>query len=467
MLPESEAQLTSSSSEAMKLQPFHFQPIFSLAFAAGLFLAPQASKAGVLLDIYAEAVEAAPVKKGGDLRSQAAKQNVITNQRSFLPRIAVDARELWVNQNLSLRDDGFGDRSNSSDYANTRANVELDQPLYDPTIKPKIEASKAHERLVNSQSQFIVELKTRRVVDQFLGAARLQKLIEATDRVIVRLENELKDVEKRKDTNVATISEVQNIRLALAAMKRDRSNYNLNRNYALVNMGPGGKSLANSQLQWDQSKSPAEWSLDEEGEKNSAELKGLQAEADEFTHQASAVKRRSWPVFSLVAHYGLDNGGNPEFGGIRNGNRDLNYFEGGIAVRWNIFDRGMNNSEAKEYELKQQAKQAELQEKVEERAQIAANSKELLKYSKRSVNELTRLVDEYKVLMDSSARAYKAGQGSYVDSITAYIAYESAMRDWIDAQYALLNHQIAHFAEASGWNKELVEKVDGMFTLVK
>ncbi len=421
----------------------------------------------MLLDIYTEAVETAPGKKSVDLRSQAAKQNIVTNKRGFLPRLAVGARELWVSQNLSLRDDGFGNRSNSSDYANTRANVELDQPLYDPTIKPKIEAAKAHERLVNSQSQYIMELKTRRVIDHFLDATRLQKLIDTTDRVIAHLESELRDVTKRKDSNVATISEVQNIRLALTSMKRDRSNYVLNRNYALVNMGPEGEVLVGSQLEWDPSKGPAGWSLDGEGEPGPPELRGLQAEADELGHQAAAVKRRSWPVFSLVAHYGLDNGGNPEFGGIRDGNRDLNYFEGGIAVRWNIFDRGMNNSEAKEFELKQAAKQAELQDRINERARMVTNSKELLEHSKRNVDELAHLVNEYRVLRDSSSRAYKAGQGSYVDSITAYIAYESAVREWTEAKYTLLQRQITYFAQTAGWDKALVEKVDGMFALVK
>ena len=432
-----------------------------------LLLVPSAGIAGVLLDIYSEAVESAPVKKAGDLRAQAAKQNVTTKKRSFLPRLLVDARELWVTQDTTLSGDGLGTRNNSSDYANTRANVELDQPIYDPTIKPKIEEAKAHERLINSQSQFVIEMRTRRLIEHFVGAAKLQRLIGATDRVIVKLENELRGVTKRKDAKVATVTEVQNIRLALASMKRDRSNYSLNRNYALVNMGAGGKLLAGQRLEWNQAKSPAKWAVDEGEAVEPAELKGLRAEVDEYAHQASAVKRRSWPVLSLVAHYGLDNGGNPQFGGLRSGDRDLNYFEGGIAVRWDIFDRGMNNSEAKEIELKRQAKEAELQERINERERLTANSKELLKYSKRSMNELAGLMEEYRVLRDSSARAYKAGQGSYMDSISAYIAHESALRDWTEAQYALLHRQISHHAEASGWNKSLVSKVDNMFTAVK
>ncbi len=439
---------------------------FVLPAVGALLISSINAQAGVLLEIYSEVVESAPIKQSGDLLSQAAKQNIITKKRNYLPRLSFDAQELWVDQDITVND-SLGSRGVRSDYENTRLNLALDQPLYDPTIKSKIEVAKAKGRQVESQAQLIIEAKTRRLIERFLEAAKLQRLILSTDRVINRLEKELQEVLKRKEANVATVSEVQNIRLALASMKRDRSNFSLNRNYALVSMGPSAKALRKKQLQWSESKGPSSWGKSADEENVAPEVKNLRAEVEEFHHQSREVKRRSWPVLKLVARYGIDKGGNPEFGGFRTGNRNLNYFEGGVALQWNIFERGMNNSEAKEIELQKEAKKAELQQMMEDRVQLAIYSKELLTHSRNSMNEFESLMKEYKVLKDASARAYEAGKESYMDSITAYMAYESALRDWTNAQHELLHRRITFYAQSTGWDKSLVQKVDEMFKVAK
>ncbi|MCF6313051.1 MAG: TolC family protein [Verrucomicrobiales bacterium] len=438
-----------------------------LALTAVVFLTLSFyAQAGVLLDIYSEAVESAPIKESGDLRSQAAKQNIISKKRNYLPRLTFEGQQLWVDQDITINN-AFGLRGARGNYENTRLNLELDQPLYDPTIKSKIEVARAKGRQVESQALLIVEVKTRRLIEQFLETAKLQRLILSTNRVVSRLEKELQEVTRRKEANVATVSEVQNIRLALASVKRDRSNFSLNRNYALVSMGPSAQELRKKQLQWRESKGPSSWGKSADKKGVAPEVKNLRAEVEEFHHQSRAVKRRSWPVLKLVARYGIDNGGNPEFGGLRTGDRDLNFFEGGLALRWNIFERGMNNSEAKEIELKKEAKKAELQQMMEDRDQLATYSKELLKHSRTSMNEFKSLMKEYKILKDASARAYEAGKGSYIDSVTAYMAYESALRDWTNAEHELLRRRITFYAQSTGWDKGLVQKVDAMFEVAK
>lgn len=137
---------------------------FTLSVAGALLISSLNTQAGVLLDIYSEVVESAPIKQSGDLLSQAAKQNVTTKKRNYLPRLSFDARELWVDQDITVND-SLGSRGARSDYENTRLNLELDQPLYDPTIKAKIEVARAKGRQVESQAQLIVEAKTRRLIE--------------------------------------------------------------------------------------------------------------------------------------------------------------------------------------------------------------------------------------------------------------------------------------------------------------
>ena len=42
-------------------------------------------------------------------------------------------------------------------------------------------------------------------------------------------------------------------------------------------------------------------------------------------------------------------------------------------------------------------------------------------------------------------------------------AREAAQRDWILARHDLLTRQIALHANATGWNRDLIQKVDGIF----
>ncbi|MCB1235464.1 MAG: TolC family protein [Verrucomicrobiae bacterium] len=443
----------------------HARPSLCLALPLALTLwgsTPDRGQAGPLLELYEETVESAPLKTAADLEAQAAAQAVTTKKRRILPRLSLDFRELWVKREI----DGAGaidSRASDDEYENRRLNLELDQPLFDGTIKPEVAAAKARQRQMDSRSQWVAENRVREVVGEFVNAVKLLNLIDSTDGAIARIDSELEAVSRQKDANVATVSDVQNVRLALVSLKRDRGNYEIQLSESLSRLGAGSGLFDSVNLDWSRGGAHDSWLSELEAEADTAEIAMLQAEAEEISHQATATRRRSWPVLSLYSHYGTDHGGSAEFGGFRNDYRDLNYAEAGVVVRWNLFDRGMHRSEAKELELRGRAKEAELEEVVRERDRAASLDQTLVYHAQNSLDELDELRREYAVLEEAAEKAYRAGQGNYINFISVYLAREAAQRDWILARHDLLTRQIALHANATGWNRDLIQKVDGIF----
>lgn len=447
----------------MKCFSASFRPLQAVMALACIVVPQLECRAGGLMDVYNSIMTTDPASQVVDFHNKAAEQNVITQKRGYLPKLEVTAREAWAYQNI--RESGnpvFP--AGKGDFERRRAGVELDQPLFDPTVKPSIEASKARLRQVQSRGALNTEFQTREIVQEYLRLARYQELIGSVDRVIARLESESAAIAKSNDAKIATVGDVQGIKLSLAAMKRERSNFAQYQNRSLALLGVGPEVLRSASMSSDSLKDHSSPATPEAaaGEQK-ADLLVLRAEMDEYASQASVEKRRSLPTLSLYGQYGLYQDGGSIFGSAL----DQDLYEVGVVLKWDIFDRGINNSKAKEYEYLKRAKEAELlvRQRDSERASKAA--RDILAQSKRSVAELADLVEQNKVLMVSAARAYDAGKETYINSINAYLASEAATREWINARHDLVMTQVAARAETGGWNKSLVEKVDTLFASSK
>lgn len=428
-----------------------------LGAISGVALVSGHLRAGVLQDVYDGAKASTPDAARYELL--AAEQNVKTQQLRWMPRVSTTARELWTYQDVSESGSLVFQEGNDN-YDVTRVTVEIEQPLFDSTIKPRIDASRARLEQQQLRTRASTEWQTRLIVEGFLKTVRLQALVRSSDRVIARLEKELEGVTKSYDAKVATITDVQNIKLALAGMKRERNNFVQQLRYDLAAMGPSAEALKSAGVQMVEDADldaifpplPAEQS-------RLASAGILGAEVDEIGHQSAAAARRSLPTVGFYAQYGLDKAGGSVFGG----SRDFNAFEVGVVVRWDIFDRGMNRSEAREFTYRQRAKEAELKALQSEHARIDEYGRELLDQAGDGVAELADLVQQHEVLQEASARAYEAGKESYLNSITAYLAYEATLRELITAKHDQFIRHVTFYADSAGWDEVLVQKVDGLF----
>jgi len=437
--------------------------LLQLALVTGLALAANVAKAGVLEDIYSGSLSTDQGMTVTDLNAKAADQQVITEQRRYLPKISINAHEGAVYQDVRKSGNAVF-KSGTSTYGDTRVNAELDQPIYDPTIKPLIDAAKARRQQVLSRGRQATEWQTRQVVEGFLRSVRFYALSQSADRVIARLEKEQETVTKSYDAKIATLSDVQNVSLALASMKRERNNFTQQFYHELSAMGVSSDVVKTGWVKLDPAANTATLTeVASDGKSQTAEIERLKAEAAEADNQSIAAKRKSWPVLSLYGEYGFDNAGGSSFGGPR----DQSIYEAGVAVKWDIFSRGMNLSEAREFSYRKQAKEAELRAMGADRQKADVYSKETLEQSNRSVAELSDLMKQYEGLRDSAARAYEAGKESYINAITAYLACESTARELTNAQYDRLVQQTVYCGQTAGWNGALVQKVDAFFVASK
>lgn len=437
--------------------------LLPLAALAVVALGANPSHAGTLLDIYSKAITEDSAGSVAQYRIKAAEQNVITQKRHYLPRLSALDRELWIYQDI-VESGNPVFNTGSADYASNHFSLELDQPLYDSTIQPLVRASKARKQQVQARQEVAANQKTQEIIEAFLRVARFQDLIQSSDRAIARLEKEQDSITKSHDAKIATFTDVQTINLALASLKRERSNFNQQLYYALTRIGIGGEILESKRIRLASNADVASslTAMDDD-ENHRPEIEILRAEAAELGHQATAANRLSWPVLSLYSQYNIDKDGGSVFGG----SVDVRSYGIGVAVRWDIFNRGVNRSTAKELKYQKMAKEAELQNILRQRDRENAYGRVLLKQSKRNVDELADLVKQHKVLMDAAARAYKEAKDSYLNSITTYLAYEATVREWINARNDLLLGRVSFCAQSTGWNAGLVKKVDALFITSK
>lgn len=439
----------------MKSRPL--RPLL-LAALLGPALLPAPAAAALLRDLYLSRPELGAGAGADNPDLLATEQDVELNQRRRWPKLEVKATELWVSQ--SIRQSGnVAFPSGREEYRARRFGVELDQPLYDPTIRPQIEAARARLRQTQSLGRLNVDGQTRRLIEGFLTASRHHQLTGSTARVIKRLETELAGVTRSQEAKIATVSDVQNIRLALSATRLARNNHQ--QGFIRAVGAIGAEAVATSgwaALGTDVDPlTLAEAAIGRSVP--SAEVELLYARADEERHQAAASRRATLPVLSLTAYYGMDDAQASLFGGPR----DFRFFEGGLSLRWAIFDRGMNYSEARQAAQRQRAAEQAARARSGELQRDRSQTRRLLEEAGSAVTELAEIVDQHEVLMTTSARAYAAGQESYMNAVRAYLAHESSYRDLVNARYNLLEDTVAHLAEAIGWGDELVRQVDACF----
>jgi outer membrane protein TolC len=427
---------------------------------AGWIMATQESHAGGLLDVYNQlSATSDPTASVSQYKTKAAEQNVITQKRGYLPRLTVNANVAWAYQDI-IESGSPLFPSGKEDFDRTRSQVEFDQPLFDPSIKSSIDVSKAQLKQTEAKGRLSQEYHTQRIIHEYLRLARFKELIGSADRVITKLESESESITKSNNAKIATINEVQSIKLSLAAMRRERNNFELQQNRSLAILGVGPEAVKAATINPNSLKSfAADASPKAPLEENQAEIRVLEAEAAEFASQAKLEKKRWLPTVSLYAQYGLFKDGGSVFGGPLN----QNIYEAGLVLRWNIFDRGIGRSKAKEYEYLVKAKEAELAMKQQENQRLDNASKHLLSQSTRSLDELADIVEQSKVLKDSAFRAYDAGKETYINFISAYLASEASIREWIAARHELVMNQVIVNAQTQGWNRTLVENVDRLF----
>ena len=432
----------------------------------GCFTIPAAISqlnAGQLTELHQTLVTDAPTVEAAQYISKAAEQQVVTEKRNYLPKLSVDAKELQVHQRVSRDDTGIFTEG-SDTYENTRAKIELDQPLIDLSLKPKVESARALQAHQEDMLALAKERQTRRVLEHYIDASRYFALQASYTRVVDRLEAELTKVSKSFDAKLATVSDVEHVKLALSAMQHEQRVNREQLEFKLLDLNLNADALDNGWVQLAEDAQLDDFTEGRTPRENSLEVSALQAETQAFGQRIKSTKREDLPRLSLYGLYQYDNSDGSVFGG----GRTFSGYEVGLSLTWDLFDRGINRSEARRLGYLKRAKEAEMraiQGRTNRDRQIAEHS---LMLAQKNVSNIGQLVEHHNAIRKAAEKSHEVGgTESYLNMINSFLLYESQIRQYESARFDYLNKQIQFYGQSFGWNAALVAAVDNQFIPTK
>lgn len=419
----------------------------------------ETSRAGELWRLYQQSQVDSQAAKIAEYGEKAAAENVSGERRLYFPRVVMDASEGWLDQNVHTTA-GTVFRNGHDGFERNNVLVQLDQPLLDATVSPRVAAARARLRQTLSTNQLAAGTKTRDFVLGFVLAAKFHEMAAAADAAVGRLESELTKVSRSYDAKVASLADVQTLRVALAGLQRERSNLNQRWRVELARQGVDASALDGGWVTLDASADSAALLAAGGGEAVAdLEAEKLKAKAEELRQRALAEQRKSVPVLSFYGVFEHDKADSSIFGGPRR----FENAEAGLMVRWNLFDRGINYAAAREYSWQQRAKEAELADRQTELQRQQRVEQEVLKDAENNLRELADLRDQRQKLSDAMWRAFEGGTDTYLNAISTYLLFQASDREWLAARYDQLTEVIGVAANQRGWSDDLVRSVDALF----
>ena len=374
-----------------------------------------------------------------------------------MPVVIAEARQLAVGQSIS-QDESSVFQSGSDNYGNQRAKIEIDQPLIDLTVKHKVAEAEAKRRLHKSIFDSKENEATRQFVTTFSNAVRFAHLVNSFDRVIARLDRELVNASKNFELQMATVEDIENIKSALVAMRQEKLLYEQQHDRSLAELGLSRSATSNIRIASSQKlrlTSPKDIVLLAD-----PEVSMLQAEIDVLASKAAATRSADLPRLSLYGLAQYDDAGGSEFGS----GRTLNGYEAGIVLRWNIWDGGVNRSEAKKIEYLKLAKQAELNAQLSRATRDTDLADQGLQLSQSNLQSLDKLVEHHANILEAVEASYEAGEESYVKMVNTFLIYESQVRQQVHGRFDYINKQTELYTLHNGWSQNLINDLDRIFT---
>lgn len=430
----------------------------ALAVASFSLVSALPLSAGAFKDAYAKYKSTDPDLRSRAFLLKAAGQDVITQKRGYYPKLMFEAKQVAVWQDIDQDNVGGVFQSGSDSYGSSRIKLELDQPLIDLTLKHKVGEAKAVERYHEGMLQVTEEQLTERFVLVFLEAVRFGHLEDSIDRVIARLEKELASASESFEERMATVEDVENIKLALVAMRQEKLLMREQQRRSLAQLALGPDTIANLKLS-DQSNLQLPRPVGSQGVYFPRGTTA-QAEIDALDSRIRATQGVDAPrlgLYGLVQH---DDAGGSQFGT----ERTLNGYEVGLVLRWNFFDSGVNQSEAQRLAYLKQAKEAELEALKAFNDRKFDFAEQSVKLSQSNLRSLDNLVRHQSSILKAVELAYEeGGEKTYISMINAFMIYESQVRQRIQGRFDYIKNQTDLYASHTGWSSGLIEDLDRMF----
>ena len=409
-----------------------------------------------LVTLYDRIVETSPAARGAQYHALAAEQAIQTAKREYRPRAALNVDELWVEQNVD-QTEIEALRSGSESFRNRRALFEIEQPLFDATIRPRMRAAEARHRHRRYVAGHTAEQVGRTTIESYLAAARLNSLLLSVDRVIARLESEEEVVQRMLDRQVATVEDAQIVKRSLVSMRRERDALTYHLRLSLSRIGLREVAAGWGALNEDADLARLEAAVPPV--KDDPEISELRMEITELDHRMTAARRSGLPRFSLVGRYEYDDADNSVFGGAR----EIYGYEVGVALKWDLYQGGAVRSAIKELAYEKLAREAELDALQQDHAHAIGSESMALEQAERNLLHSETLLGHQASIVEAAQRGYEAGTQTYISALESFMLYESLLRDREEDRFDRLTLHIRRYAATHGWTRDLAALVNAYF----
>lgn len=413
-----------------------------------------------LLEVFDRIIQTSPDVRHVHYRALAAEQAVTTRQRHYLPSATLEANELWVDQTVDQTEIDVL-RQGDSQFGNRRILAEIEQPIFDATLRPELRAARARSNYEHFMREYTVEQVARDTIEHYIEAARLNTLLRSLHRVIARLESEQTPVTRMLDEQLATLEDMATLNRNLIFAQRERADVANRLALTLYRLGLSEVPADWGTLDVDRDTSALDISPSPDRPDTDTDVSDrlLLLERTELEQQLSAAKRSHFPRLSLIGRYEYDDADDSVFGGAR----EITAFEVGLAVTWDIFEGGTVRSRMRELHYLKMAKDAEREATHQHTQRAREDARLQAEQAGRNVDYSKQLMEYQASIMDASQRGYAAGTQAYLNALEAFVLYESIVRNWENARFDQLVHRIRGHGDQHGWNRDLAAAVDALF----
>ncbi len=434
-------------------------PIVGLLFIS--IVQSNTAYSGELYDMLANNKDRDSLITAAKYRLQAAQQRVITEKRAYRPLVSMEAEELYVSEDVDSSNPIF--RDGNAKYGNTRIRLNIEQPIYDASIRLNVESEQKRSDKQSALVKIIETETTRSFLQSYFSVALYDVINQSYLRVIQQLERELGKANVRLDRKLATVDEIENLKLQLVSSQRDAR---LNRVLLQRNLGKLGKTPTKNGIHI--LSKTADLSIfsalkDTDETAVSPKISALENEISSLELQAEGKRKERLPKVNLLGLYEYDDANESIFGG----DRRLESYAVGVGLRWKLYQRGTIESKTQELLYQQLAKEAELEAVKGQMDKGVDESKWTLDASLQQALDAEKLVNHQATIKQALDKGYQAGTASFASSLDAMLYYEATVREWEKARYEVLFKYIDFKARLLEFSDSDIRTLDALFVAAK
>lgn len=394
-------------------------------------------------------------------RMKAAEQRIEIQKSAYGPLISIDAEELYASEEIKSSSPVF--RDGLAKYGNARIRLNIEKPLYDSSIKYKVQAKQKQAQKFGALVRVVQTESKQKILKAYISAGLYGVVNESYKRVITQLGSELNKASIRLDNKLATVSEIENLKVQLLSTERDAR---LNKVLLQRSLGEiGKKPFKTNQYYLNQNVDLVNFTSLTSGDNTvtAPVLSILSDEIQSLSLEAEGVRREKFPKLNFLGRYEYSDANESIFGG----DRRLETYSVGIGLKWELYRRGVMKPRHQALIYEKMAKEAEVKAIKDELKKGSSESEWTLTALYKRAQDAAKLVAHQATIKQSLEKGYNAGTESFAAALDAMLYSEATIREWEKSRHEVLLKYIDFKAQLLEFSDFDLKALDALFVARK